>query len=78
MFGERLGIEKAKDFFSFKIWLRCFGGDNADSGLFAEWNFNNVANLKWFDGCVSKSIVAIMKGFGGRDKVVIHNVILTR
>jgi len=63
---QRLGVNGAKNFFGGKIWFSGLGGNYAKCGIFAKWNFDNLANLKWGGGGVSQGVVGGMKGFGWR------------
>ena len=76
MFGERFGIEEAKNLFGFEIWLRSLGRYNANGGAFAEGDFDNMADFKRFGRGVSKGIVCTMECLGGRNEVVVHKEIL--
>ena len=46
MFGKRIRINAAKDFFGFKVRFSGFGGNYTNCGIFAEWNFDDLANLE--------------------------------
>ena len=76
MLWQRFGVDNAKDFFCFEVWLRGFGGDYAGGGIFAKGNFDNLSYLKRFGGSVGQGVVRRMESLSGRNQIVVHELIL--
>ena len=48
VFWKRLLVNGANDIFGFEFWLLGFLRNNANAGLFAEWDLDDLADCEFF------------------------------